>query len=44
VTREEYCGLLESEGRPGNLDILMRLWSSIHLLDEFDVVAMDSIC
>ena len=44
-----YCGLLE-EGRPGagtcwggNLDIVIRLWSSI-LLEEFDIVAMDAIC
>jgi hypothetical protein len=50
VTRGGYCGLLE-EGRPGtgackggNLDIVIGLWPSIHLLDEFDIVAMDLIC
>jgi hypothetical protein len=50
VTRGGYCGLLE-EGRPGtgacrggNLDIVIGLWPSIYLLDEFDIVAMDSIC
>jgi hypothetical protein len=46
VTRGEYCGLLESEseGRPGNLDIVIRLWLSIQLLEGFGSVAMDSIC
>ena len=47
VERERCCGLLElgtGAYRGGNLDIVIRLFSSVHMLEEFDIVAMDSIC